>query len=118
MRKAEASFAITTIDRVGAVDIDRVVAGATLENVASRAAIDDVVTVTAVDGVVIRTAVQVVVTRTSQVQNKNNETASQFTGGFNNTGGSVRSNAVTLETHTHTGVVSGKSDTGNPNTGT
>ena len=61
---------------------------------------------------------QVVVTRTIQVQNKNNETASQFTGGFNNTGGSVRSNAVTLETHTHTGVVSGKSDTGNPNTGT
>ena len=61
---------------------------------------------------------QVVVTRTIQVQNKNNETASQFTGGFNNTGGSVRSNAVTLETHTHTGVVSGKSDTGNPSTGT
>lgn len=61
---------------------------------------------------------QVVVTRTIQVQNKNNEAASQFTGGFNNTGGTVTSNTVTLETHTHTGVQTGSGNTGNPNAGT
>jgi phage baseplate assembly protein gpV len=61
---------------------------------------------------------KVVVTRTMQVQNKNNESASQFTGGFENTGGSVTSNSITLETHTHTGVQPGGGDTGSPNEGT
>ena len=61
---------------------------------------------------------QVVVTRTIQVQNKNNETASQFTGGFNNTGGAVSSNSVTLDTHTHTGVEPGGGNSGSPNGGT
>ena len=61
---------------------------------------------------------QVVVTRTIKVQNKNKEAASQFTGGFNNTGGRVTSNAVTLETHNHTGVQPGSGNTGSPNEGT
>lgn len=61
---------------------------------------------------------QVIITRTIQVQNKNNEAASQFTGGFNNTGGKVTSNSVTLETHTHTGVQPGNGSTGSPNGGT
>lgn len=59
----------------------------------------------------------VLVTRTIQVLNKNNETASAFTGGFNNTGGTVTSNGVTLETHTHTGVEPGSGSTGSPNGG-
>ena len=61
---------------------------------------------------------QVVVTRTIIVQNKNNEQASQFTGGFNNTGGQVTSNNITLDTHTHKGVQTGGGNTGSPNGGT
>ena len=60
---------------------------------------------------------QVIVTRTLQIQNKNVEAASRFAGGFNNTGGAVSSNGVTLETHTHTGVQPGNGDTGAPNGG-
>ena len=62
---------------------------------------------------------QVVVTRNIIVQNKNNEAGgSQFTGGFNNTGGKVTSNTVSLESHTHKGVQTGGSSTGGPNGGT
>jgi hypothetical protein len=60
----------------------------------------------------------VVVTRTIQVQNKNSEEPSQFTGGFENTGGHVRSNEVTLETHTTSNVQSGSDNSGPPNVGT
>lgn len=58
---------------------------------------------------------QVVVTRNLIIQNKNNEGQSQMAGGFNNTGGKVTSNTVTLETHTHTGVQTGGGSTGSPN---
>lgn len=61
---------------------------------------------------------RVVITRTIQVQNKNNEEPSQFTGGFENTGGHVRSNDVTLETHTTSNVQSGNDNSGPPNEGT
>jgi hypothetical protein len=61
---------------------------------------------------------EVVITRTMTVQNKNSEAASQFTGGFENTGGSVTSNDVTLETHNHYGVQPGGGDSGGPNEGT
>ena len=60
----------------------------------------------------------VVATRTITVQNKNNEAASQFTGGFSNTGGQVTSNSVTLETHKHNGIQPGGGNTGSPNEGT
>jgi phage baseplate assembly protein gpV len=60
---------------------------------------------------------QVVVTRTITVQNKNDESASRFTGGFNNTGGQVTSNTIALDTHTHTGVQPGGGSTGSPNGG-
>lgn len=60
---------------------------------------------------------KVVVTRTIQVMNKNAEGQSQFKGGLNNTGGVVRSNNVTLETHNHSGVQSGNNNTGSPNAG-
>lgn len=59
----------------------------------------------------------VTVTRTLTVRNKYAEQSSQFMGGFNNTGGTVTSNAVTLETHTHKGVQSGNDNTGSPNGG-
>lgn len=39
-------------------------------------------------------------------------------GGINNEDGVIRSNAITLDTHTHTGVQPGGGDTGNPNVGT
>lgn len=61
---------------------------------------------------------QVVVTRNIIVRDKNNEGQSTFTGGFNNTGGRVTSNGITLETHTHTGVQTGGGNTGSPNSGT
>ncbi len=61
---------------------------------------------------------QVVVTRNIIVQNKWDEGQSQMTGGFNNTGGRITSNTVTLETHTHTGVQTGGGSTGSPNGGT
>lgn len=61
---------------------------------------------------------QVVVTRNLIVQNKNNEGKSQMRGGFDNTGGTVTSNTITLETHTHQGVQTGNGNTGNPNGGT
>jgi phage baseplate assembly protein gpV len=61
---------------------------------------------------------QVVITRTIKIQNKNNEAASQFTGGFENSGGQVTSNAITLETHSHAGVEPGAGDTASPNKGT
>jgi len=38
-------------------------------------------------------------------------------GGVSNSGGAVSSNGVTLETHTHTGVLPGGGDTGGPNSG-
>ena len=38
-------------------------------------------------------------------------------GGVSNSGGAVSSNGVTLETHTHTGVLPGGGNTGSPNTG-
>lgn len=38
-------------------------------------------------------------------------------GGIRNQGGVISSNAVTLDTHTHTGVEPGGGDTGNPNAG-
>ena len=60
---------------------------------------------------------QVVVTRNIIVQNKNNEGQSQMRGGFNNTGGKVTSNTVTLETHTHSGVQPGGGNTDSPNGG-
>lgn len=60
---------------------------------------------------------QVVVTRNIIVQNKNNEGQSQMTGGFNNTGGAITSNTVTLETHTHSGISRGDSNTNSPNGG-
>ena len=44
--------------------------------------------------------------------------AFQTRGGINNEGGTVTSNSVTLETHTHTGVEPGGGDTGSPNGGT
>lgn len=40
--------------------------------------------------------------------------ASSFKGGFTNTGGTITSNGITLETHTHTGVQSGGDNTGGP----
>lgn len=40
--------------------------------------------------------------------------ASSFKGGFTNTGGSITSNGITLESHTHTGVQSGGDSTGEP----
>ena len=61
---------------------------------------------------------RVEVTRTIHVRNKNNEGQSQMTGGFNNTGGAVTSNTVTLETHNHRGVQPGSGNTGSPNGGT
>lgn len=42
----------------------------------------------------------------------------QFRDGINNEGGVIRSNTITLDTHTHTGVQTGSGDTGNPNSGT
>lgn len=39
-------------------------------------------------------------------------------GGINNVGGVIRSNNVTVETHTHTGVQPGGGNTGSPNEGT
>lgn len=61
---------------------------------------------------------QVVVTRNLIIQNKNNEGQSQMSGGFNNTGGNITSNSITLETHLHKGVQTGSGNTGTPNTGT
>lgn len=62
---------------------------------------------------------RVIMTRTAHILNKyNEEGGSQFKGGFTNTGGVVRSNNVTLETHLHKGVQTGGSNTGTPNTGT
>jgi phage baseplate assembly protein gpV len=60
---------------------------------------------------------QVVVSRTIRIRNKNSEAASEFSGGFENTGGSVTSNGITLETHSHTGVQPGGGDSGSPNQG-
>lgn len=40
-----------------------------------------------------------------------------FKGGLTNSGGSIKSNNVTLETHTHSGVETGPSNTGGPNGG-
>ena len=40
--------------------------------------------------------------------------ASSFTGGFTNTGGSIVSNGITLERHTHGGVEPGGGSTGGP----
>ena len=40
--------------------------------------------------------------------------ASSFTGGFTNTGGSIVSNGITLESHTHSGVEPGGGSTGGP----
>lgn len=42
----------------------------------------------------------------------------QFRDGINNEGSVIRSNAITLDTHTHTGVQAGGGNTGNPNAGT
>jgi phage baseplate assembly protein gpV len=39
-------------------------------------------------------------------------------GGINNEGGVIRSNTITLDTHTHKGVEPGGGDTGDPNAGT
>lgn len=61
---------------------------------------------------------KVVVTRTLQVMNKNSEGQSQIKGGFNNVGGTVTSNTITLETHLHKNVQPGSGNTGTPNTGT
>lgn len=44
--------------------------------------------------------------------------AFEVQGGITNTGGTITSNSVTLETHTHSGVESGSSDTAAPNEGT
>ena len=43
--------------------------------------------------------------------------AFQTRGGINNEGGTIKSNAVTLDTHTHTGILPGNSNTGKPNAG-
>lgn len=40
--------------------------------------------------------------------------SSSFLGGFTNTGGQIKSNGVTLETHVHTGVETGSGNTGGP----
>lgn len=40
-----------------------------------------------------------------------------FKGGLTNSGGSIKSNNVTLETHTHSGVQTGNGNTGRPNGG-
>lgn len=61
---------------------------------------------------------QLIVTRNILVQNKNNEGVSQMHGGFNNIGGTITSNSITLESHTHNGVDPGDGNTGSPNTGT
>lgn len=60
---------------------------------------------------------KVVVTRTLEVLNRHGEKASAFTGGFCNEGGTVTSNGVVLETHTHPGIVRGTADTDSPNKG-
>ena len=39
---------------------------------------------------------------------------SSFVGGFDNTGGAITSNGITLETHTHTGVEPGGGSSGQP----
>ncbi len=61
---------------------------------------------------------RLLVTRTIQVLNRDSENPSEFTGGFENTGGVVRSNGVTLETHTHSGIERGDANTDSPNSGT
>lgn len=57
------------------------------------------------------------ITRTLRVRNRDNEAPSSFRGGFDNTEGVVRSNGITLETHTHGGVDRGNSNTDGPNRG-
>lgn len=61
---------------------------------------------------------RVEITRTLTVHNRDGEGPSHMTGGFINTGGFVRTNNVTVETHTHSGVESGSSNTNQPNVGT
>lgn len=39
---------------------------------------------------------------------------SSFTGGFTNTGGRIKSNGISLEEHTHSGVQTGGGSTGGP----
>ena len=52
-------------------------------------------------------------TWTGTAQGKNGARA-RFSGGWENTGGSVTSNGITLETHTHGGVEPGGGSTGGP----
>lgn len=52
-------------------------------------------------------------TWTGTAQGKNGARA-RFSGGWENTGGTVTSNGITLETHTHSGVEPGGGSTGGP----
>lgn len=62
---------------------------------------------------------RVLVTRTIQILNKNNEPGgSQMRGGFTNIGGTITTNNITVETHTHSGIDRGSSNTDAPVVGT
>lgn len=75
---------------------------------------DKNVTINASQSVVMNTPLVTVSGRIQQTGTMGAGGPSEFTGGLNNTGGSVQSNGITLETHVHTGVESGGSTTGGP----
>lgn len=89
-------------------------AGVEIEGVASIQAHGQAVTITA-DTKITLDAPVVEVTGTITQTGSRGTGRSSFTGGFTNTGGTVESNGITLETHTHGGVQTGGGTTGGPN---
>ena len=88
--------------------------GVEIEGVASIQAHGKEVTITA-DTQITLDAPTVQVTGVLVQTGEKGSGQSSFHGGFTNTGGTVSSNGVTLETHTHSGVETGSGNTGSPN---
>lgn len=95
--------------------------GVTIEGVASITMHGNKTTITAENGATINADVLIngnllvngSITWTGTAQGKDGARA-RFSGGWENTGGSVTSNGITLETHTHGGVEPGNGTTGGP----
>ena len=87
--------------------------GVEIEGVAKVAMHGQDVTITA-EGKITLDAPVVEITGTLTQTGAKGSGASSFTGGFINTGGSIVSNGITLESHTHGGVEPGGGSTGGP----
>lgn len=87
--------------------------GVEIEGVAKVAMHGQNVTITA-EGKITLDAPVVEITGTLTQTGAKGSGASSFTGGFTNTGGSIVSNGITLESHTHGGVEPGGGSTGGP----